>query len=281
MHFYFLSTTRAPPSPHGYVSRGIRGERGVLAEFGFPNTTAADICATCAKIKRRGGSEKCPEENVHLEDPRRAQANNRRGVLREELRRSRGGFNYKRAPDVCLPFYRLVFTAAPPRGLAPAAHAYRTYDRCIRGVYLYVYTYRMRKRVNIARNEDVDGKTPKIAYFSCNGDFPRVQVAVHVNTYTKRAKENFLIGTDDDDGILYTLRSCCLRFKKANRRVINWKSAWRRRKRNAALADLWCLRETTKPRDRVNARGREWLKTPSSHYTFLLLSTVTGVRNFR
>lgn len=102
--------------------------------------------------------------------------------------------------------------------------------------------------------------------------------------HTKRAKENFLIGTDDDDddddGILYIQRSCCLRFKKANRRVINWKSAWRRRKRNAALADLWCLRETTKSRDRVNAGG-EWIKTPRSHSTFLLLSTVTGVRNFR
>lgn len=73
--------------------------------------------------------------------------------------------------------------------------------------------------------------------------------------HTKRAKENFLIGTDVDGGVLYTPRSCCLRFKKANRRVINWKSPWRRRKRNATLADLWCLRETTKSRDRVNAGG--------------------------
>lgn len=184
MHFHFLSTIRAPPPPPDTYS-DIHGERGILADFGFPNAAfdgggyMRDVCEN--KTTRKRGKRKVfgrdtsdgecsfgrSEESPGKQSPRR---------VAPRAPRSRGGFNYKRAPDACLPFYWLVFTAAPPRGLAPAAHAYRAYDRCIH-VYLYVYT---RKPVNVGRNKDVDGKTPKIAYFSCNGDFPRVQVAVRV-----------------------------------------------------------------------------------------------------
>lgn len=106
------------------------------------HSTAADICATYAKIKRRerGENEKCLEEtrateNVHLEDPRRAQANNRRGVLRQELRGLEAVLiiNAHRM-RVCL------FTdSCLPLPLLAVWHLQRTHTVHTTDVYMFIY----------------------------------------------------------------------------------------------------------------------------------------------
>lgn len=189
MRFYFLSTIRAPSPPPVGTCLGIHGEGGILADFRFAASDGGgyvrDVCEN--KEGRRRGSKKCPKETRDVgecsfgrseESP---EANNRRGVLRRQELRGLEAVLIINSRRMCV----CLFTAAPPRDLAPAVHAY---DRCIH-VYLYVCTY---NRVNITGGTKTStGKRRKSRIFHATAIFLAFKSPRYTCTHETRKEELF------------------------------------------------------------------------------------------